>query len=279
MRLYISVDMEGIAGIVSSSQLSRGKSDYNQARKLMTLEVKAAVEAAKAYGVEYIVVNDAHANMTNLLVNELPDYVEIVYGSPKPISMVSLIDKGFDAAFFLGYHSRKGVAHSIWDHTMSGVLIQRVIVNGEEVSEFWLNSAVAGYYKVPVALVTGDDKLVAHAKSLIPNIEVVITKKSLSRSAALIKHPLVIANTIKEAVRKALEKVERKEIKPFAPKGPFDISIEFTDSLIVDFIEAIPGIERIDGLTIRYTSDNIVNAYNLLELMLIVGAGVRRFYS
>ncbi|MCD6510384.1 MAG: M55 family metallopeptidase [Thermoprotei archaeon] len=276
MRLYISVDMEGISGIASIHQLGPGKREYERGRKLMTLEVKAAIEGAKDFGVDMIVVNDAHGSMTNLLLEELPDYVNVIYGFPKPLSMVSLMDEGFDAAFFIGYHSRKGIPYSIWDHTLSGVMIQRIRINDEEVSEFWLNAAVAGRFGIPVALVTGDDKLVAHAKELIPQIEVVETKKGLSRSAALMRHPLAVYETIKSAVRRALEKVKRNEIPVFAPKGPYEVSVEFTDSLIADFVELIPGVKRRDGLVVEYNTEDVLDVYKILELMLIISVGAKR---
>src|SRR5439155_1700143 len=121
MRVYISVDMEGIAGVVHESQTDPTTpafaAEYGRFRRLMTAEANAAVEGALAAGATRVLVNDSHWFMRNLLAEELHQAAELVSGDPKPRSMVQDIDGGFDAALFIGYHARAGTRNAILDHT------------------------------------------------------------------------------------------------------------------------------------------------------------------
>jgi len=276
VKVFVSVDMEGIVGVVSLKHVVSDSKEYERARKWMTLEVKAAVESLREAGAEKIVVADSHGSMINLLIEELPEYVDVVTGFPRATCMVAYIDKGFDTALFLGYHSRKGTVHSILDHTISGSTVQRIKVNGLEVSEFWLNAAVAGHYNVPVSFVTGDDKLVEHAKNLIPNIESVVTKYALGRRAALTKHPKTVEKEIRKLIPKALEKVKTKQIEPFKPQQPFNVELEFTDSTMADVAELVPNVKRMDGNIVGYTARDIVEAYKLMEALILMAIGIQK---
>src|SRR5256884_715772 len=171
MRVYISVDMEGIAGVVHESQTDPTTpafaAEYGRFRRLMTAEANAAVEGALAAGATRVLVNDSHWFMRNLLAEELPQAAELVSGDPKPRSMVQGIDGagggGFDAALFIGYHARAGTRHAILDHTYAD-RIHEVRLNGKAVGELGLNAGLAGGPAVPLALVSGDPPLPAEAK-------------------------------------------------------------------------------------------------------------------
>src|SRR5205085_2968731 len=159
VRVYISVDMEGVAGVVHESQTDPTDpacaAEYARFRRLMTAEANAAVEGAVAAGATRVVVNDSHWFMRNLLAEELHQAAELVAGDPKPRSMVQGIDeqepRGFDAALLIGYHARAGTAHAILDHTYAD-RIYEVRLNGKAVGELGLNAALAGVHGVPVAL-------------------------------------------------------------------------------------------------------------------------------
>src|SRR6266513_280779 len=158
MRVYISVDMEGIAGVVHESQTDPTTpafaAEYGRFRRLMTAEANAAVEGALAAGATRVLVNDSHWFMRNLLAEELHQAAELVSGDPKPRSMVQGIDAGFDAALFIGYHARAGTRNAILDHTYAD-RIHDVRLNGKSVGELGLNAGVAGVHGVPIALVSG----------------------------------------------------------------------------------------------------------------------------
>jgi D-amino peptidase len=162
MRVYVSVDMEGIAGVVHESQTDPTNpvfaSEYGRFRRLMTAEANAAVDGALAAGATKIVVNDSHWFMRNLLAEELNPAAELVSGDPKPRSMVQGIEASFDAALFIGYHARAGTGNAILDHTYAD-RIHEVRLNGKPVGELGINAAFAGIHGVPVALVSGDAAL------------------------------------------------------------------------------------------------------------------------
>jgi len=278
MKLYVSVDMEGLPAITSVSQvLSTGK-DYDRARKWMTELINIVASTAFSYGFKEVYVNDAHGLMTNILYEKLAGNTYLVSGFPKPVSMMCGIDGSFDAAIFLGYHAKKGTEHAVMDHTMSSKHIQRIIVNGVEASEFYLNAAVAGYYGVPVILVGGDDKIVEEARKTIRNIEIIEFKKSIGRFSSISPALKNIEVELREKCLKAFEKLRNGLIKPFKIKEPVTLEVEFVNSAVPEVLEALATIKR-DGLRVKVTTENIVKAYRLLELFLIVAVGVSSITS
>jgi len=278
MKLYVSVDMEGLPAITSVSQvLSTGK-DYDRARKWMTELINIVASTAFSYGFKEVYVNDAHGLMTNILYEKLAGNTYLVSGFPKPVSMMCGIDGSFDAAIFLGYHAKKGTEHAVMDHTMSSKHIQRIIVNGVEASEFYLNAAVAGYYGVPVILVGGDDKIVEEARKTIRNIEIIEFKKSIGRFSSISPALKNIEVELREKCLKAFEKLRNGLIKPFKIKEPVTLEVEFVNSAVPEVLEALATIKR-DGLWVKVTTENIVKAYRLLELFLIVAVGVSSITS
>lgn len=277
MKLYISVDMEGIAGVVTRDHVSTTGKDYEKYRKYMTLEVAAAVKAALEAGVDYVLVNDSHGGMTNLLFDHLPsENVEIITGGLKPAVMMEGIDSSFDAAFFIGYHAKKHTAGAIMDHTISGRSINYVKINGVEASEFYINAAVAGHYDVPVALVTGDDKITSEAKKVVENIEVVTVKYGISRYAARHLHPEKARRLIAEVTKRALSKVRKGEIKPLKVKEPVELEVFFTDSSIADVVSLVPGVKRVSGSVVKYEAQDIIEAYKLLFVFALLGFAISR---
>ncbi len=173
MRVYISADMEGVAGITRWEQVeASGGTEYERCRQLMTAEVNTAVEAALKSGASIVAVNDAHHSMCNLLVEKLHPRVQLISGSPKKIGMMDGIHRGFTAACLLGYHARAR-SHGVLAHTCSQ-LVHRLQVNGREMGELGLNALLAGYYGVPVVMVSGDQLLAAEARDLLTDTETVV---------------------------------------------------------------------------------------------------------
>lgn len=278
MRLYVSVDMEGLPGITSMSHVVTTGRDYEKARKWMSELVNIVSSTAFSYGFKEVVVNDSHGLMTNILYEKLAGNTYLISGFPKPLTMVCCIDQGFNAAVFLGYHAKKGTEHAIMDHTMSSRLIQRILINGSEVSEFYLNAAVAGHYDVPVILVGGDDKIVEEAKKTIDNIETIVLKKSITRFSALSPALKNIEDDLRAKALRAFEKLEKEEIKPLKINEPINLEVEFTTTAIPDILEVLPQVSR-KGLRVKLEAKNIVEAYKMLELFIITGIGVESIVS
>jgi len=253
MRVYISIDMEGVAGVVHEDQTDPvGPShagEYNRFRRLMTAEANAAVEGALAAGAEYVLVNDSHWLMMNLLAEELHPAAELLSGGPKARSMVEGVDGGFDAALFVGYHARAGVGHATIDHTYTS-RVYEARLNGQAVGELAINAAMAGVYGVPVALVSGDQAIAAEAREVLgPSIETVTVKHALGRFAARSVAPTVACRMIREGVIAALG-------RPHAPlrlASPIHLEVDFALTQMADMAELVPGSVRTSGRTVAYT--------------------------
>ncbi len=275
MRVFISVDMEGLTCVVSPKQvLKSGGRDYDIARKIMTREVLAVVGAAKEAGAEEIVVADSHGPMTNLLVDELPEYVRVVYGYPRHVSMVHGVE-GCDVAIFLGYHAKAGTLPGVMDHTISGGTFRYVKVNGYEASEFYLNAAVAGKFGVPVALVAGDKELIEEVKRVLPDTLTLAVKDAISRYAAVSYTIKYVERELRKLTVEALEKFKRGELKPLKVSEPVTLEMSFHTSDVTYAVSALPGIEVVDARTVRYVARDIVEAYKIIELCALVNAGLK----
>jgi D-amino peptidase len=224
-------------------------------------------------GFAEIVVADSHGPMVNLLIDNLPEYVEVIRGNPRPTSMVTGVDE-CDVALFIGYHAKMGTAKSTFDHTYSGGSIHNVKVNDIVASEFLLNAYVAGHYKVPVILVAGDYQLLEDdVKVHTPWAEAVQLKKSLSRISARSPSMSKINTELKEAVRRAVKKFKDKKTKPISVKD-VTMRVTFRNSLFADVAELLPIIIRINGLTVEYKAKDMVEAYKIFEHLAIAAGGI-----
>lgn len=256
MRVYISVDMEGVAGVVHEDQTDpidpRHAGEYNRFRRLMTAEANAAIEGALAAGAERVLVNDSHWLMMNLLAEELHPAAELLSGGPKARSMVEGVDGGFDAAMFVGYHARAGVGQAIIDHTYTSS-VHEARLNGRPVGELAINAALAGTYDVPVALVTGDQALAAEARELLgPSVETVVVKHAVGRFAARSVAPSVACRLIREGAVAAL----RRPHTPLRLPTPVRLEVDFQLTQMADMAELVPGSVRTSGRTLSYTHED-----------------------
>lgn len=274
MKVYISVDMEGIGGVVSLSHVLSGSKEYERFRKWLTEEVLAVIEGAREAGATKITVADSHGGMTNILIEDLPENVEVVSGFPRPICMMYGIWEGYDTAFFIGYHARKGTRGAIMDHTIAGRIFRYIKINQKETSEFYLNALLAGFYNIPVSLLSGDAAICREAKTAIPGIEVVITKQGITRWSAKTKTLKSIKRELKEAAIRAIKKVRERKIKPLRIEDNIILELGFYSTDTADIVEMIPGAERVDGLTVVFKTKNILEAYKLIELAMIIGIGI-----
>jgi len=273
VKAFVSVDMEGMPYIVIPGHLNLRGSLYEEARKIATRVTLVVAEELNKNGFEEIVIADSHGPMVNLLVDELPEYVELVRGYPRPISMVSGVE-GCDVALFLGYHAKFGTAKSSFDHTYSGGSINRVTVNGVAASEFLLNTYVAGESNVPVIMVAGEAQLLEDdVEKYAPWAERVALKRSLSRVSAKSFSMARIDKELRVAVKKAVAGFRQKKAKPLVAKKPVKMGITFLTSLFADVAELLPAVNRIDGLNVEFKTKNMVEAYNTFELLVLAASG------
>jgi D-amino peptidase len=273
MRVYLSVDMEGIAGVVHEDQTNpidpRCASEYARFRRLMTLEANAAIEGALEGGATAVLVNDSHWTMRNLLAEELHPAAELLSGGPKTWSMMEGIDRGWDLAGLIGYHAKAGTIKAVLDHTYTS-RIQDVRLNGSSVGELGLNAALAGSFGVPVALVSGDDAIAGEARSLLGDgIRAVVVKEAKSRHAARSVAPETACTLLREAMREvvAAQLAGTSAVRPFVVAAPTTVEVDFALTVEADHAAMAPGFVRAGPRTVAYRHDDYREVFRAFRTM------------
>ncbi len=267
MKFYISIDWEGISGVVSWEQQDDIKSpSYLETRKRMTREANAVIEGLFEGGASYVLINDSHGYMTNILIDELDPRAELIMGSPKPYSMVEGLNSEFDGAILLGYHPRAGTEKGILDHTYSSASIYELRVNGEPFSEGDLNGCYAGSLGVPIVLVSGDRAAVNDLQKRFKGALGVITKVAVSRSAARLIHPQKAYEELKNKARQVVSLTPT--ILPVTPKHPITLEIDFVNSQKAESATILPESERMGPRTVKITAPDMVTAYRRFLVLL-----------
>lgn len=255
MRLYISCDMEGTAAVCSWMQCDPSNTrEYPIYRRYMSQEVRAAIEGARSAGVTDVLVNDSHWDMRNLLWEELPEDVRVISGSRKPFSMAEGLGREFQGAFFTGYHAKIGDENGVLAHTYSGDTLYNVRINGVACSEALLNAAMAGYYGIPLLLVSGDRVIVEHVNEYMPWVTGVIVKEGIGHYSTNSVTPKAAQQLLRDGAAQAVRNAS--EAKPFTFDPPISMEIDFTRVEQADFVELMPGFDRIGGRTVRFNHDN-----------------------
>lgn len=264
MNLYISVDMEGISGMVDYTHVDSKLHNYERGRRIMTQETNAVVVTAFEKGITEVVVNDSHSKMNNILIEELHPETKLITGDVKPYSMVQGLNESFDAAIFVGYHARASMKGVMTHSMIFGV--RNMFINDVQVGELGFNAYVAGYYGVPVIMVTGDDQTALEAESLIPGIHCSVVKEAASRSAAKSLTPIKAQELIKEQTLKALNDIHT--IKPLVPPDYPTLRIEFANYGQAEWANLMPGTELEPGTTIvKFQAKDIKEAYQAMLVM------------
>ena len=271
-RIFVSVDMEGISGIVHPSQTGSDPTEYERGRSLMAKDVNAAIEGMLEAGASEIVVSDGHGHKRNIRAEDLHESAVLVRGSPKSLAQMEGIKSAFDAAMLIGYHAKRGTKHGIIDHTISSRVIDSVQVNGLEMGEMGLNAAIAGYFGVPLIFVSGDLAVTREVQALLPNTITVAVKEAVSRTAAKCLHPKKARCLIKQGVLEAMK--VRDRIQPFTIPPPIELIVRYIDSLMADVVENMPCVERLDGKTIRIEQDDYLNAVRALRASIMIASTV-----
>lgn len=270
--VYISSDMEGIAGLATWRQVLPGGDDYPRARRLMTAEVAAACRAALDGGVGRVVVNDAHASMQNLIPEDLPEGVLCLQGSPKRGGMMAgLAGHGpFDAAAFIGYHAPSGATRANMAHTVTR-RVHGMDVNGVAAGEAWMNAAYAASLGVPVVLISGDDAACDALASAIPGLRTVPVKWSHAEEASLSLHPADARKAIHDALRTVAAMDVADLPGPMAlPEPPFRLTIAFARGVHADHAEEVPGSQRVGPYEVRFEHlefSEVYRAYHAMAML------------
>jgi len=256
LKVFISVDMEGITGVVSGDDTSRGGKDYDYFRQTMTREANAAIEGALAAGATEIIVRDSHGTALNLLPEMLNRNSKLLRDwSEGPMYMMEGIDESFDAAVYVGYHARAGTPNGVLDHTSSGNVTD-VSINGISMPETGYNALMAGYYDVPVVFVAGDKAVCDQAEALLGNVETVAVKEGIG-AAALNLHPEVAREQIRAGVERALRNLD--DYEPYKLDAPYTLVLTLkTEQNIYRGAALYPGAERTGDWELTYVADDVM---------------------
>jgi D-amino peptidase len=265
VRVLISVDMEGVAGVVAPDDIRPGHSEYERNRIYLTDEANAAVRGAFAANPDAeVTVVDAHADFRNLVPDRLDPRCRLLRGSPRPLGMMTGIERGVDAVCLIGYHGRAGTGRSVLAHTMSGATIAAVRCNGQELGELGLNAALAAHHGAATVLATGDDTLVREAERAVPGITTVEVKRAVGNRAAESRHPSEAGQLIASAAERALR-------APTFPKattieGPVNLEVDLLKPGMTELARLIPGVEARGPLTLGFRAADFPAAYDLIEV-------------
>ena len=265
-KIYLSVDFEGAACVIGSVQkpregLGTGLDEtspiFQQAQRIVTAEVNAAVRGALAGGAGEVIVEDAHGSGHNLLYEQLHPEAKVLLGAPRP-RRFCLLDKSFDGMIFLAYHAMAGVQGGILAHTYSSVSLHLVKINGRPYGEIGIDGAFTGEFGVPVIFVSSDEAGCKEAAAFLgKDVVTVATKRGLTRNCALSLSPSKAQTLIEAGARRAVENCGK--IKPFRPKGPFALDKTFKWESQADSAATADGAERLDAYTIRHRAKRMAD--------------------
>jgi D-amino peptidase len=259
VKVFLSSDMEGTAGIVDWSQCRGPGPEYEYSRGLLQAEVNAAIDGALEAGADEFLVNDSHSTMQNLRPDQLHGGAAYLSGRHKPLYMMQGLDASFDAVFFVSYHGSMSSAASVLSHTYNPRAIADVRLGDVVAGESGINALVAQAYGVPVVLITGDRTTAEEAAPFCPGIETVVVKESVTRFAAAGLHPERARELIRAGARRAIERLDS-----FAPPAialPATLSVRFHNGDLADLAGWLRGVERTDEKTVVMTDDDPLRLY------------------
>jgi D-amino peptidase len=264
-KVFISVDLEGVAGVVTGDQLGPPGFEYERFRGFMTDETLAAIEGARAAGATEFVVADSHGNGESLLIERFPKDVTIVRAWPRPLAMMQGIDETFAAVIFIGYHSSTTNPQGVRAHTMSSATLADVRLNGVSVPEAGLNAAIAGHFGVPVVMISGDDAIVKEAQGLLGPIEAATVKWAYGFHSARTLTPAASCERIRAAAGRAIGRL--KELHAYKVKEPVDLDLRFKNYRPSELLAYLPGIERTDAHAIRFHGRDMLEIARFMEFV------------
>jgi D-amino peptidase len=272
MKVFISVDMEGVSGITDPEDVLPDGADYQRGRVFMTGDANAAVLGAYDGGADEVLVNDSHWIMRNLLLERLDPRARTIKGFHKSLCMVQGLDASYDGAVFVGYHACAGTEGGVLNHTMLGKEIQNVYLNGEPTGETRLNAAFAGHFGVPVMVVAGDAAVCAEAERFLDGVQTVAVKDGIDKFSANCLHPEVAQARIRETTTRAV--AEHGQFTPYRLSPPYRLGIEWNSTTIAATCALIPGVQLTAPRSVEFVTQDYPELMRVLLAMLLLGMQV-----
>ena len=267
MRVLVSADMEGVAGVIHKDETMPSGYDYPRSRKWMTGEANAVVAGILDAEPEAVVaVADAHGPFRNIIAEDLDPRALLVRGRPRVMGMLGDLHGGADAVMFVGYHAKAGDGGGL-THTMNG-LIRDVRVNGVSYGEIGLNALMAGAIGAPVLLCSGDDAACAEFAGLVPSGSAVEVKRALGWNATESLSPAAACALLRDSAASAVR--GRASVAPLPVPATVALEMDMHPAA-VDLVAMIPGVKRVSGSTIRFETDVYEEAYRVMLLAVQLG--------
>lgn len=265
MKVYISVDIEGITGCTDWSETMIDNPGWQMCAEQMTRETVAAIEGAVMAGADEIFVQDAHDSARNIDINKLPECAKLIRGwTGDPMCMVSGLDSTFDAVIFIGYHSEAGSGANPLAHTMNPEDITSIKINRKYASEFLIHGYAAALYHVPVAFVSGDNGLTDEVREKNNNICTLGVKGGIG-GATINMHPNKAVEEIKRLTCESLKGDLKSKVLEL-PKE-FRVEIEYKEAHKAYKASFYPGAELIEPRTILFKTKYY---YEVLRMLLFL---------
>jgi D-amino peptidase len=266
-RVFISADMEGIAGVASADQLVPGRFEWETARAWMTAEVSAAACAALQAGYDEVVIADGHGNAQNLLPDRLPAHTRLVRSWPRPLGQMQGVElPGVEGCLFIGFHAGAQSGAGTLAHSFNGSLFADIRLGGESRSEAYLLAAVAGERDIPVLLVSGDDAICAHVAGFLPDTRTCAVKQHVAWSSVISVPPHEGARLVGEATASALR---QPRPAPFRLSGPHALEIVFTHPVTAELAAHLPGFRQTGQMSV---ATSLPNARAVIEMLGFLGS-------
>lgn len=271
MKVLISTDIEGVAGVFHPEQTRPGNGEYERARLWMTEEANAAIAGAFEAGASEVLVNDSHGSFRNMPADRLDPRARVVQGKPRYLSMMAGIE-GMDAVCMIGYHSR-AQGRGILAHTINGFAFARVTFNGQELGEAGIYGALAGEYGVPVALASGDDVFIAEHRPLFPAVTFVETKRATGNTSGVSLSPEASCKAIRAGMMAALADVG--SLKPFVIAGPVAVRLQVNTPALADLFCTWPTLERVSGDEVAFSAPTVESAVRMVNSLSAMSSFLR----
>jgi D-amino peptidase len=272
MKIYISSDMEGTAGVVDWDHVRPGTHDYEYYVELLTNEINAAIEGAIEAGADEFVVNDSHGRMANLRPGALAGKASYLSGRFKPRYMMEGLDDSFDGVFLISYHGSMSSSNSVLSHTYFPQAFAEVTLNGHVAGESGINALVAKACGVPVVLITGDATTAAEIKDFCPGIRSAVVKRSITRFAAESLHPDEANSRIREEARRSIEGVSSARPPDISLPATLGIRFHNTDHALL--ASRVKGVTRTSDLAAEIEEDNPLELFTTFITVVLLCRGL-----